>query len=420
MLRTLGGYALGLAAMLAMASGQPASAATLCVNSAGTGGCFTTIGAAVAAAVAGDTIAVQAGTYTESVTIGKPLALVGAGASSTVINAVGRSNGIYVDGLDNAPLSRVAISGFTVENANFEGILVTNASDVTIFDNWVVDNDRSLVITSGSGNCAGLPAFETAEGDDCGEGIHLLGATYSTVSNNLSQGNAGGILLSDDTGPNHDNLIHNNAVRGNVYDCGITLASHPAASGAKSSPGVYNNTIADNSSVNNGVKAPGGAGVGMFASVPGAATYNNVVIGNIAKSNGGPGVAMHSHTPGQFLTGNRIIDNTLSGNGADTGDAATAGPTGINLFAVSPASGTVISGNMISDESIDLAVNTKAVITAHLNQFLGGGTGISNLGAGSIDATLSWWGCANGPPGAGCSGVNGARVFYVPVLTAAP
>jgi hypothetical protein len=49
--------------------------------------------------------------------------LFGANPSTTIINAAGLSTGIYVDSLDNPNLSGVLISGFTVQNASFEGII---------------------------------------------------------------------------------------------------------------------------------------------------------------------------------------------------------------------------------------------------------------------------------------------------------
>jgi parallel beta-helix repeat protein len=422
--RTLGrtiSLGLALGAGLALAGVRPAAANTLCVNAGGTGGCFSTIAAAIAAAAtSGDTVSVQAGTYNEDVVIGKSVSLVGAGAATTIINALGKSNGVYVDGIDTTNLTRVTVSGFTVENAKYEGILVANASDVTILDNRVLNNDRALVITAGNGVCSGLPAFETGESDDCGEGLHLLGADHSLVAGNVVDGNAGGILLSDDTAAVRGNIIRNNLVSNNDFDCGITLASHPAANHAKTSFGVYLNTVLGNVSTNNGTKPPGGAGTGVFTSIPGAATYDNVIIYNTLTNNGQTGVAMHSHTPGQILVNNAIINNTISGNGADTGDAATAGPVGINLYAVSPASGTIISGNLISGESIDVAVNTGALVGVHVNQLLGTGTGVVNKGTGLVDATLNWWGCAGGPGTSGCSTVSapGAGVGVVPVLGA--
>jgi parallel beta-helix repeat protein len=418
---------LALGAGLALAGLRPAAAATVCVNPAGSGGCQKTISAAVTAAASGDVIKVAAGTYNESVIIPKSLSLVAtAGPSSTFINASGQSNGIYIDGIDWPKLTAVSVEGFTVENANFEGILVTNSSDVTLLDNHVMNNDRALVITAGSGACKGLPTFETNESSDCGEGIHLLGASYSIVSGNVVSGNSGGILLSDDTAANHDNRILSNTVSGNLTACGITLASHAPITKAKTSFGVYLNTVAGNVSTKNGTKPPFGAGAGIFTSIPGAAAYSNVIIDNTLTDNGMPGAAMHSHTPGQTLTNNAIIGNTISGNGADPGDTTVS--TGIDVFAVSPATGTIISSNVISGESLDIAISTPkpAVVEVHLNELLFFATkglpndGVTNALAGSnpVDATLNWWGCAAGPGGAGCSAHGGpGGVKYTPWLT---
>jgi parallel beta-helix repeat protein len=392
------------------------SAATLCVNTGGTSGCYASIGAAVSAASPNDTILVAPGTYTEDVVVGKPLSLVGAGQNS-IIDASGLANGVYVDGLDNPGLSNVVVAGFTVENADFEGILITNASTVTIANNHVLNNDKSLQPTNAA--CPGLPSFETAEGFDCGEGIHLLGADHSIVAGNLVEQNGGGILLSDDTAAVHDNLIRANEVRNNPFDCGITLASHPPASitGGTSPLGVFHNTISQNQSSKNGLGISGaGAGVGIFDSVPGAMAYSNVVIDNVLTGNGLPGVAMHSHTPGQTLTDNMIVGNVISANGPDTADAATPGPTGINVFGVSAASGTVISHNAISNESYDIVANTGTQVNAHLNNLAGRVVGVDNIGTGTINATENWWGCLAGPNSPGCSTAGGSGVIFTPWL----
>src|SRR5208337_2844573 len=139
--------------------GKPAGATTLCVNPGGTGGCYAKIGLAVSAAMANDTINVASGTYKEDVAIGKALSLVGANRNTSIIDATGLSNGIYIDGIDHSGLSNVVVTGFTVENANYEGILVTNASFVTILGNEVTNNDKSLNASTAS--CPSLPAFET-------------------------------------------------------------------------------------------------------------------------------------------------------------------------------------------------------------------------------------------------------------------
>src|SRR5689334_8796070 len=229
-------YALLATGALLMAGVAPAGAATLCVNAKGTGGCSTTIAAAVTAAAAGDTIQVANGLYKETISIGKSLALIGAGSENTTIDATGKKNGITITGATN-----VTISGFTVENAEAAGIWVTGSSFLTIFNNRVIDNDKGLNTAGASPTCpvlAGTP-FQQGEDLDCGEGIFLSGVDHSVISGNTVTRNAGGILLTDDTGATHDNLVSNNTVTNNKPDCGITVPSHSGA-------GVYHNTISGN------------------------------------------------------------------------------------------------------------------------------------------------------------------------------
>ena len=205
------------------------------------------------------------GTYREEVTIGKPISLLGENSNNTIIDATGLPNGIFVDGLDNAGLQSVTISGFTVQNAEYEGVLVVNATDVTVSGNNLLNNDKSPSVFTGATNgCPGQPAFETDETGDCGGGLHLMGVADSIVSGNNITGNADGILISDDTGESHGNLIVGNNITDNPLECGIVLASHPPM-GHTSPPyaphyGVDHNTVSGNVSTNNGVKV-GGSGV---------------------------------------------------------------------------------------------------------------------------------------------------------------
>ena len=120
-------------------------AANQCVNPGGTAGCKSSINAAIAAAGANDTVTVAHGTYAENVIVNKPLALLGDNTANTTIEAIGLANGINIDGLANSGLSHVVVSGFTVADAKFQGILVTNASDITITNNHVTGNNRNLL-----------------------------------------------------------------------------------------------------------------------------------------------------------------------------------------------------------------------------------------------------------------------------------
>ena len=416
----------GLTLLFWCGASSVAVAATLCVVPGGKLGCKSTISAAVAAASAGDTIVVAPGTYKEQVTITKPLSLVALPNLPPTIDATGRSNGIFINGISAAPnigIANVVISGFNIRNAKFEGILVVNAYDVTLVDNHVSDNDKALDIASSA--CPGIPAFETNEGDDCGEGIHLMGAVHSTVLRNDVGYNSGGILISDETGPSRDNLISGNTVHDNPFDCGITMASHgPAIASAKVSYGVIHNTITHNVSSHNGYQVPGaGAGVGIFAPFPGTTAAENVVIDNDLRDNGQPGVAMHNHAsapapaPPVNLNDNVIVGNHFSGNGADAADAATSGPTGINIYSTAPVIGTVISQNVFEDEAIDVAFKApSSQLSVHFNDFDNHGIGVDNLGAGLVNATENWWGCIVGPGANRCTTAAGQNVVFFPWL----
>lgn len=388
-------------------------AATHCVNQSGSHGCFTTINAAIAASAPGDVIQVWAGTYGEDVVVNKPVSLVGSNKNNTIINAMGLMHGIEIAS------QHVVVTGFTIENANLAGVFIDHSFAVTIDGNNVVNNDKNL----SAGHCPGLPTqFVSGEDLDCGEGIHLNAVDHSTFSNNLVEHNAGGILLADDTGPTHDNVVSNNVVANNKPDCGITLASHGV------NTGVFRNTISGNQSLDNG-----GAGVGIFAPGPGSQAYANRVLNNRLIGNADPGVTMHNHAapgvgpvppgaPPVVYSDNVIVGNFIARNQADNGDAATSGPTGINLFSLVPMPGTIINQNTIRDEAIDVGVNVPAGnpaagpdLQAHLNNLLKP-VGVQNLGTAVVDATENWWGCAAGPNRPGCGAATG-NVIFDPWLT---
>jgi parallel beta-helix repeat protein len=347
--------ALGCSALIAVTGSAAFAApkATRYVSTSGSdaGECTAspcrTIGYAVGQANAKDTVSVSSGTYDESVSVTKRLSLVG---SDATIDAAGFLNGIVVSG---AGAGGTSVRGFTIVNANLEGIFANKTSDLTIADNTLTHNDAFGPFHP---LCVSQP-------DDCGEALHLQTVTGSTVTGNLVQDNVGGILLTDEDGPTSRNTISDNRVLDNVLDCGITLASHWFSIGSPASPsvaGVYKNKIFHNTSNGNGA-----AGIGIFTGPPGAAAWGNLVEGNTAKNNGLPGVAIHSHTAFQNASDNVIVNNTLAGNGPDDDlaqlDPTADEPTGISVFAdvvtvfppilpALPIRRTVISGNRISDE----------------------------------------------------------------------
>ena len=424
-------FAAGLGIVLA----EQGKAATLCVNPAGFGGCYKTIGGAVSHAAPNDTITVWPGVYKEDVVIGIPLSLIGAGAGRSVIDATGLADGVFVDGFDNPGLGHVTVAGFSVKNAQWEGVLVVSATDVTIRDNNINNNDKAPSAFTGDPNgCPGQPGFELDETGDCGGGLHLIGVSESIVSGNTITQNDDGILVSDESAASHDILITGNSVNNNPGECGIVLASHPPVGAIGSAHhGVYHITVDGNDVENNGVNV-GGAGVGMFSDGIGQGRASgNVVSHNRLIGNGIGGVSLHTHVgpnfglPADDMNGNQIIGNYIAKNLADADDTATPGRVGININSGgggSPVTGTVITQNVIWDEDVDIAVNTPATVDVHLNNLLGGKVGVANICAfdhaactGGASAAQNYWGCPWGPGGHGCSTASGPNVLTSPALT---
>jgi hypothetical protein len=247
---------------------------------------------------------------------------------------------------------------------------------VTIAGNAVIDNDRAYNTS--------LPAMaecpsSLTDADDCGEGIHLLGVSWSEVTGNKVSHNVGGIMVSDggfgiSVGPASHNLIAYNRSTDNAYDCGITLPGHDsravATSGSNAGQpqpklaGVYDNLVAGNVSTGDG-----GAGLLDAAPYPGTGAYDNYFVGNTASGNGNGGFVLHSHAPlqdvsGIVVAGNRIGKNNLAGD-ADTGVKAT---TGIMLLSVAVPTSIEVTGNTISNDADGIAYNPAITVTGH-NRF---------------------------------------------------
>jgi len=371
-----GALAAAAVALVALVSTTAVAAAkphtTLYVSPAGSdaGACTRhapckTIGAAVSKAAKGGTVKVERGTYNEQVTLTRDISLVG--VRKPVIDATGQDNGVLIKG---PGANGALVRGFVIKDATFEGILAVSAARLTIERNVVLDNDQGANAASPAGECApagGVPG-------DCGEGLHLMSVVRSVVSGNLVTANDGGILLTDELGPTAHNVISRNRALDNVFDCGITLASHNTSAfqnGAvqPSKGGIYGNTVTDNVADGNGTKGQGG-GILLAGPGPGTAVYNNVVSDNTADDNGLAGVTLHSHAPGQDLNGNKIVDNKLRNDGL-TPDSSfnETGTVGILVGSASPLTGTVIAGNRISDTHFGIWTVNVPKIKRHANRF---------------------------------------------------
>ncbi len=383
-----------LPTLYASPSATPSAAGTSCATAN-----FSTISDAVANAASGDTVVACPGTYAEDVVITIPLTLVG---QSATINAKGLPGAPIGAILGQAPYngitiesSNVTVEGFKVMGAKGEGILAVNPnpvagpvvggkqlftgtplSGIAIENNVVKDNDRGF-------NKVNSPYFPCTPngGSDCGEGIHLLSVEDSLVRGNHSVGNAGGILLTDEYGPNHGNVVRRNYVVGNTKDCGITLPGHNLALDPATGQldptfgGVYDNTIVHNVVNENGVEGFG-AGVGIFAPESFTGSYDNTVSYNLIEGNGLAGISVHSHQANAYVNGNVFTDNTIGQNNVDLEDGADPpGPadnetTGILVWSDATVYNVTIKGNTIFDDTYGVWYTPNTVtLKANSNLF---------------------------------------------------
>ncbi len=372
-----------------------------------------TLGFALSEAAASSTIELAAGTYKASAdpssspnTVTKAVTIEGVATKPTtvVITATGEEFGLVVSA------STSVVKDITVENAGRSGVLVSpkttatkpaTVANATITTNHVVTNDKcGTTATVKKADATTICKTPTPE-SDYGEGLHLLSVSHSTIKGNTVSKNFGGILVTDELGPNFTNTIETNTVTTNVYDCGFTLAGHnPTAehtTGAtigKPDPteaGVYHNTIEKNTVDNNG-----GAGLLAATPEPGTAVYTNIYETNTADGNGLAGMTIHSHAPLQDTKGNKVLNNTFENDalhGSPTGGPGTETARviqtmGVEVFAaVGPTdvSGTVITGNTISTVFYGIwlspGVSKVSTISSNTITVTGGGTPTYSLPA---------------------------------------
>jgi nitrous oxidase accessory protein NosD len=356
---------------------------------------FSSVQSAVDAATAGSTVVVCRGTYTEDVIISTPLTL--AGQHGAVIHGSSTASGnckqLGPSGPGSAPClaaitiksSHVKVQGLKVTGAIGEGILATGSMPGGSISHVVIQSNRVV-----GNNVGGIPPSTTSPypqcvevgqvPGDCGEGIHLMGVAGSRVSHNFVSGNSGGVLLTDEFGPTHGNVIDHNTITKNLFDCGVTAPGHnPTALDSNGNPqpsraGVFNNVIEHNKITDNGTSGEG-AGVLFANATAGTASYDNLVQFNSISGNELSGVTMHAHTlaPGTFedLSGNRIVHNTIGRNntGGDPLDGTASDPstTGVLVFSGTVPVSVTIAHNVIRDNQYGIWLGTSGHVTATMS-----------------------------------------------------
>jgi hypothetical protein len=261
------------AAVFTALSPLAASAATLCVNPGGTGGCLASIGEALGfRSYDNDVIDVAAGVYFEGgLFIDSPVQIRGAGMNATIIDGmVDGANGPQVlrysawggsgdsslsnltvrhgrRGIDTGRFNRITLDGVRVtENGPESGAgIINNAGRLTVRNslidgNFATDNGSVAGCDWGGGSGGGIAAL-------CGGGVvHVYN---SAIVNNTASRWGGGLILVDG-----ETVIENSTISGNAAnfpDAGLGGGAL-FVGGAFPDVAVRFSTIANNAAVGAG------------------------------------------------------------------------------------------------------------------------------------------------------------------------
>jgi hypothetical protein len=279
---------------------------------------ITTIGAAISAAAAGDTILVCPGTYVENLNFGGKAITVQSVAGPAVTVIDGNFAGSVVTFTTGETAASV-LQGFTIRNgrASFDGggLLITSASPVI----------RGNVI-AGNFACEAMGIYVSF-------GSPLI--EDNTINNNIQFGCSGGTVGGGIyIGGASSAVVRHNRIYNNL---GVMIGGGIALNSA-GTPTIELNLISGNG-------AQEGGGIGMINdSNPTIA--DNVIVGNQADQGGGIYWLVPSGSRGPLVANNTIADNnSTSGSGiyADGFDFST--PVLNNVIVASGSQTAIYCGN---------------------------------------------------------------------------
>jgi parallel beta-helix repeat protein len=159
---------------------------------------YSTIQEAINQANPGDTVSVSAGTYYESLTIDKNLALIGENRETTILNGMGGSYGI------GATSVNVTITGFKILNAT-TGIYIEQSNGSMISHNDITAGQRGIWLHYSNSSTVS----DNVVHDVAWRGIVLCGgSSENTITLNTVTNCGYGIVLSGEG----DFIFHNNFV----------------------------------------------------------------------------------------------------------------------------------------------------------------------------------------------------------------
>ncbi len=359
----------------------------------------------------GDTINIPAGTYTTAIAgagenlnasgdydINRSMALVGAGAPTTIIDGGGLDRVFHITGAYTVSITGVTITGGRAAGSNYHGGGVMVGGGTLTLNNSIVTGNAAPVFNYGGGihvdsNGTLLANNSTISGNSAygGGGVTswgLVTLTNSTVGGNTSVDDGGGFYnaataslinstISGNRTPHFgggifnqtgghltvtDSSVIGNIATGSTYNYGGGIYNNDAAT-----TDITRSTIGGNSATN---ASSNGRGGGLFNNT-GTATMtvtNSTISGNTANNGGGIlNVGLLT------VTGSTIVRNVAPpGQGAGHG-RYSVGLNGTNVYINSivadngagldcTAALTNNGGNIDSDSSCGTFTHSAAMI----------------------------------------------------------
>jgi len=360
-----------------------AGAATLTVCPSGCA--YTSIGDAVGAASAGDTVSVAAGTYSEPATIHVtvPLTITGAGAGTTIVDGAGTASPIF--DLRPGPhtgIGEITLSDMTLRHAG-------SGFDVVVKANNPTTETTAMTLDSLDIDAAGTGLAVYASGGPARSGVERVAPAF-TMKNTTVTGQDG------------------NAVQLDTYFGATTLSGNHLAEGSNgnSAIDVYNEystaqnayplVIDDNTSDGRLVYAQNftSAPFNTYGGLSSISVTNNT-ISHLAAADPGIfiGTASTDGAPATRVGSATVTGNRIRGNGS----AASAG-----VQIAGYVENAAVTGNDIVGVGDGVRVSTVSgqsagQVTVDRNRLFADANGVANASSATVDASGNWWGCQDGP-----------------------